>query len=104
MKSGRDVELHNHMFVNYVMVLWHYQCMLLEIALLLLRCGNQLYQQGPKTFFSIDKRGRFYGILRMKVEAKVLLEGLKLAWDWDFRQIELECDNVLLMKWLGNNE
>ncbi|KAK5839197.1 hypothetical protein PVK06_007967 [Gossypium arboreum] len=33
-----------------------------------------------------------------KVEAKAILKGLNLAWDKGFRQLELECDNALLVE------
>ncbi|KAK5795439.1 hypothetical protein PVK06_036705 [Gossypium arboreum] len=36
------------------------------------------------------------------IEAKIVLEGLKLAWNRDFRQVELECDIVLLVDVLRN--
>lgn len=33
-----------------------------------------------------------------KVEARAILEGLNLAWDRGFRQLELKCDNGLLVE------
>ncbi|MBA0746368.1 hypothetical protein Gogos_008893, partial [Gossypium gossypioides] len=36
------------------------------------------------------------------IEANVMLEGLKLAWNRGFRHAELECDNVLLVDVLRN--
>lgn len=74
-KSERDKELHNLMLVSFAMVLWSRQCILLEIVLLLMGCGNQLYQQGPRTlFFDWQERGGYYGILRMKVICCLLME------------------------------
>ncbi|MBA0642258.1 hypothetical protein Goklo_026681 [Gossypium klotzschianum] len=37
-----------------------------------------------------------------KVEAKAILEGLKLVWDRGFRQVELECDNAMLIEFIRN--
>ncbi|MBA0815570.1 hypothetical protein Gohar_000333, partial [Gossypium harknessii] len=31
-----------------------------------------------------------------QIEAKAVFEGLKLAWNKRFRQVELESDNILL--------
>ncbi|MFQ6620209.1 hypothetical protein Gotur_001056 [Gossypium turneri] len=36
------------------------------------------------------------------VEAQVMLEGLNLAWDQGFRQVELESDNALLIEAIQN--
>ncbi|MBA0770169.1 hypothetical protein Gotri_018837 [Gossypium trilobum] len=36
------------------------------------------------------------------VETRVVLEGLKLAWDRGFSQIELECDNSMLIELIRN--
>ncbi|MBA0849030.1 hypothetical protein Goshw_010201 [Gossypium schwendimanii] len=33
-----------------------------------------------------------------RVEAKAMLEGLKLAWERGFRQVEVETDNALLLE------
>ncbi|MBA0576453.1 hypothetical protein Golob_027983 [Gossypium lobatum] len=33
-----------------------------------------------------------------KIEVRAILEGLNLAWAFDFRQLELECDNALVVK------
>ncbi|MBA0777014.1 hypothetical protein Gotri_005081, partial [Gossypium trilobum] len=33
-----------------------------------------------------------------KIEVRAILEGLNLAWAFDFRQLELECDNTLVVK------
>ncbi|MBA0809907.1 hypothetical protein Gohar_001934 [Gossypium harknessii] len=33
-----------------------------------------------------------------KIEIRAILEGLNLAWTFDFRQLELECDNTLVVK------
>ncbi|MBA0858225.1 hypothetical protein Goshw_023115 [Gossypium schwendimanii] len=33
-----------------------------------------------------------------KIEIKAILEGLKIAWDSEFRQVEVECDNVLVVE------
>ncbi|MBA0712820.1 hypothetical protein Golax_011895, partial [Gossypium laxum] len=33
-----------------------------------------------------------------KIEAKAILEGLRLAWEKALRQIELECDNAFLVE------
>ncbi|KAH1123143.1 hypothetical protein J1N35_006303 [Gossypium stocksii] len=38
-----------------------------------------------------------------QVEAKAMLEGLKLAWEWGFRQVELETDNALLLEILRSS-
>lgn len=35
-----------------------------------------------------------------KIEAWAMLEGLRIAWDKGFTQIELECDNALLVELL----
>ncbi|MFQ6634739.1 hypothetical protein Gotur_011940, partial [Gossypium turneri] len=32
-----------------------------------------------------------------QIEAKVVFEGLRLAWNKGFRQVELESDNALLI-------
>ncbi|KAH1122155.1 hypothetical protein J1N35_005315 [Gossypium stocksii] len=36
--------------------------------------------------------------LIFKIEARSVLEGLRIAWDKGFRRIKLECDNVLLVE------
>ncbi|MBA0850059.1 hypothetical protein Goshw_024642 [Gossypium schwendimanii] len=36
------------------------------------------------------------------VEARAILEGLKLVWDRGFRQVELECDNAMLIEFIRN--
>ncbi|MBA0712875.1 hypothetical protein Golax_011947 [Gossypium laxum] len=33
-----------------------------------------------------------------KIEIKAILESLKIAWDSEFRQVEVECDNVLVVE------
>ncbi|MBA0809133.1 hypothetical protein Gohar_024808 [Gossypium harknessii] len=33
-----------------------------------------------------------------RVEARAVLEELRIVWEWSFRQIDVECDNVLLVK------
>ncbi|KAH1122084.1 hypothetical protein J1N35_005244 [Gossypium stocksii] len=38
----------------------------------------------------------------LMVEAKTVLEGLKLAWDRGFKQVELECDNAMLIEFIWN--
>ncbi|MBA0622738.1 hypothetical protein Godav_008252, partial [Gossypium davidsonii] len=38
----------------------------------------------------------------LQVEVRVVLEGLKLAWDRGFRQIELECDSAMLIEFIRN--
>ncbi|MFQ6625417.1 hypothetical protein Gotur_026630 [Gossypium turneri] len=35
-----------------------------------------------------------------RIEARAMLEGLRIAWDMGFRQIELKCDNALLLELL----
>ncbi|MBA0583134.1 hypothetical protein Gorai_014005 [Gossypium raimondii] len=35
-----------------------------------------------------------------RIEARAMLEGLRIAWDMGFRQIELKCDNALLVELL----
>ncbi|MBA0560839.1 hypothetical protein Golob_017715 [Gossypium lobatum] len=37
-----------------------------------------------------------------QVETRAVLEGLKLAWDQGFSQIELECDNSMLIELIRN--
>lgn len=34
--------------------------------------------------------------LLFKIEVKAILEGLNIAWDSNFRQVEMECDNTLV--------
>lgn len=38
----------------------------------------------------------------LQVEAKNCTRSLKLAWDRGFRQIELECDDVMLIEFIWN--
>ncbi|MBA0565020.1 hypothetical protein Golob_009919, partial [Gossypium lobatum] len=38
----------------------------------------------------------------LQVEVGVVIEGLKLAWDRGFRQIELECDSAMLIEFIQN--
>ncbi|MBA0756696.1 hypothetical protein Gogos_019919, partial [Gossypium gossypioides] len=33
-----------------------------------------------------------------QIEARAILEGLRLVWDKSFRQVELESDNALLIE------
>ncbi|MBA0762166.1 hypothetical protein Gotri_024708, partial [Gossypium trilobum] len=33
-----------------------------------------------------------------RVEARVILEGLRIAWEKGYRQLEIECDNTLLVE------
>lgn len=35
-----------------------------------------------------------------RIEARPMLEGLRLAWDKGYRQVELELDNALLLELL----
>ncbi|MBA0682342.1 hypothetical protein Goari_024069, partial [Gossypium aridum] len=41
---------------------------------------------------------RLGGDIIFKVEARAIFKGLNLAWDKGFRQLELECDNALLVE------
>ncbi|MBA0632510.1 hypothetical protein Godav_001236, partial [Gossypium davidsonii] len=33
-----------------------------------------------------------------RIEARSILEGLRIAWEKEFRQLDLECDNALLVE------
>ncbi|MBA0665362.1 hypothetical protein Goklo_005223, partial [Gossypium klotzschianum] len=58
--------------------------------------------RGPSDGWLVGFRMRTGMFDIFSIEANVVLEGLKLAWNRGFRQAELECDNVLLVDVLRN--
>ncbi|MBA0734080.1 hypothetical protein Gogos_018030, partial [Gossypium gossypioides] len=58
--------------------------------------------RGPSDGWLIGFRIRTSMSDIFSIEAKAVLEGLKLAWNRGFRQAKLECDNVLLVDVLRN--
>ncbi|MBA0813798.1 hypothetical protein Gohar_027620, partial [Gossypium harknessii] len=58
--------------------------------------------RGPSGGWLVGFRMRTGMFDIFSIEAKVVLEGLKLAWNRGFGQAELECDNVLLVDVLRN--
>lgn len=42
--------------------------------------------------------------LIFQIEARAIYEGLNIAWDKGFRQVELECDNAFLVETLVAGE
>ncbi|MBA0599950.1 hypothetical protein Gorai_006150 [Gossypium raimondii] len=45
--------------------------------------------------WSTSNRGK---VIIFKIEARAILEGLRLAWEKEIRQLKIECDNALLME------
>ncbi|KAH1083036.1 hypothetical protein J1N35_022797 [Gossypium stocksii] len=65
------------------------------------KCGSRVaigeVAQGPSSdwLFGFKVSVSFKDIFQ--IEAKAVFEGLRLAWNKGFRQMELESDNVLLI-------
>lgn len=38
----------------------------------------------------------------LSIEAKAVLIGMEIVWDKSFRQVEVECDNAMLMENVWN--
>ncbi|KAH1030428.1 hypothetical protein J1N35_042602 [Gossypium stocksii] len=38
----------------------------------------------------------------LKIEVKTILEGLKIKWDSELRQLEVDCDNYLVVECAAN--
>ncbi|KAK5794613.1 hypothetical protein PVK06_035852 [Gossypium arboreum] len=79
--------------------------MQLGITILHKQCGNQLCHDGIRVSSTYQEINGFCGIYKMKVvywflkiEARAILEGLKLAWNKRFKRVELESDNAMLIE------
>ncbi|KAH1115691.1 hypothetical protein J1N35_009069 [Gossypium stocksii] len=44
------------------------------------------------------KQTSYYKRTVFHIEARVILEGLRIAWEKGYRQLEIECDNALLVE------
>ncbi|MBA0728966.1 hypothetical protein Golax_020520, partial [Gossypium laxum] len=65
------------------------------------RCGSRAaiggVARGPSSDWLFGFKVSVSFIDIFQIEAKVVFEGLRLAWNKGFRQVELESDNALLI-------